>query len=116
MSMNVFITAQREVTFKRKSGELGTNIQVEKFSAWQTPTDITYKILGSDDPINAYCEYILTLFQDKKGPVYDPDDVFCVKDPIGTRIYNPAKEHIAEFKKWMQEMEEEGYTINLELI
>lgn len=116
MSMNVFITAQREITFKRKNGEIGTDIQAEKFSSWQTRTTVTHAILASNDPINAYCEYVLSLSEDEEEPVYDPDDVFCEKDPIGTRIYNASKEHIAEFKKWMHEMEEEGYTIKIEMI
>jgi hypothetical protein len=116
MSMNVFITAQREVTFKRKSGEPGTDTQVEKFSTWQTRTATTYKILGSDDPITAYCEYILTLSEDEEEPVYAPDDVFCEQKPIGTRIYNPAKEHVKDFKEWINLVEENGYTVKLEMI
>jgi len=114
--MNVFITAQREVTFKRKSGEIGTDIQSKEFSSWQTRTTVTHAILASKDPINAYCEYVLSLSEDEEEPVYAPDDVLSEKDPIGTRIYNPAKEHVKDFKKWMHEMEEAGYTIKLEMI
>ena len=56
MSMNILITAEREITFKKKNGQRGRDIQTTKFNEWQTPTRVTHQILTSMDPAQTYID------------------------------------------------------------
>ena len=112
MSMNIYIDASREVTVN-KTGKVST--QTITFSAWQTPTDVTYKILESADHKQAYIDYILLHSGDREMPVYADDDIFCCNGPIGTETYNSGKEHVAKLIEWITDAEEEGYEVEFSL-
>ena len=117
MSMNIFITATRNVTFKKKNGKVGEDTQTVKFNAWQTPTIVTRQILASDDCAQAYINWVLTEFsEDEEVNVYADDDVFCEGEPIGVGIINEGKEHVQEFKDWMFDVQENGFTVTFEEI
>jgi hypothetical protein len=117
MSMNIFITADRKVTFKDKNGKRSSSIQTERFRAWQTPTRVTHEILASHDMKQAYVDWILReCSRDREWPVYADDDFLGVGEPVGTRIVNEGKEHVEEFRAWVEQVEEEGFTVNFEMI
>jgi hypothetical protein len=117
MSMNVYITASRKITFKKKNGQRGGGIQTVKFDAWQTPTNVTYEIVKSADPQQAYTNWILTeRSQDEDVLIYAEDDIFGEYVPVGRKTYNPGKEHVEKFREWVQEVEEEGYTVKFEVM
>ena len=116
MSMNVFILAEREVTFKKKNGVTGTDSQIVKFAAWQTPTKDTYEIVGSDNPVQAYTDWVLKRARDEQVPVYDEKDCWAEGEPVGYEVYNAGKEHVQQFQEWIEEVEENGYTVKIEVI
>ncbi len=112
MSMNIYITASRKVTFKKKDGKRGGSIQTVKFNAWQTPTEVTRSILSSKDPKAAYIEWIArdrSTVQEE--PMYAADDIWCEGPVIGVNFYNAGKEHIDQFLQWCDDVQEEGYVI-----
>ncbi len=117
MSMNIYITATRKITFKKKNGKRSGGIQHEKFNAWQTPTKITHEILASKDPIQAYVDWIIRdCSHSQEFPVYAEDDIFGEGTPIGVRIVNGGEEHIESFLEWVKHVEEEGFTVKFEMI
>jgi len=114
MSMNIYITARRKISFKRKDGTQGSDIQKVKFNAWQTTTKVTYEIMESEDRKQAYIDWVSTRSFIEEVKVYADDDILCEKDPIGIEVYNAGKDHIHEFKQWCDKMEEDGFLINYE--
>ena len=90
MSTNIHFVAKREISFKKKNAEVATDIQVEYFDVWQTPTSVTYQIMLSDDRINAYLKWASS---------------FGSQD---------ALQHCENFKEWVEIKEEQGYTIETE--
>lgn len=116
MSMNVFIFAEREITFKKKDGRSASEIQTVKFNAWQTPTSDTHMILASEDPIKAYIDWILAERSwDDEVPLFADDDVFC-DCPIGKETVNHGKAHVVELRDWIARVEEDGFTVKVEMI
>jgi hypothetical protein len=115
MSMNVYITARREVVVV-KTGE--KSVQTEHFDALQTPTKVTYEIVGSANPIQAYKDWVRETGKEceREELVYADDDIFCERDPIGTEMYNPADSHLEDFDHWLESMEKNGYEVQIEVM
>jgi hypothetical protein len=117
MSMNILITASREITFKKKDGRRGGGAQTVEFRALQTPTGVTHKILASKDPAQTYIDWVLAeCSQDEIEPVFAEDDIWQEGDPVGTRVWNHGKEHVEEFRAWIKDVEENGFTVKFEMI
>jgi hypothetical protein len=117
MSMNIMITATRKVTYKKKNGKRTGGIQTLNFDALQTPTQITYDILASKDPAQTYIDWVLRDCScDEILPVFAEDDLFEKGEPVGTVVWNHGKEHVEEFRDWVNSVEEEGYTLKFEMI
>ena len=117
MSMNIFITASRKITFKKKDGRRSSSIQTVVFSTYQTPTRVTYEILESTNPAQTYIDYILAECSvDEEEPVFADDDIYGEGKPVGIEIYNAGKEHVEEFKAWIAQVEEDGFTVKFEMI
>lgn len=115
MSMNVYITASRKITFKKKNGKRGGGIQTLSFNALQTPTNVTYKIVNSADPKQEYIEWVKSCGRVEQIPVYEEDDIFGEKEPIRYDEYDWAAEHIELFEQWIVDVEEEGYAVKFEV-
>jgi hypothetical protein len=116
MSMNIMITASRKITFKKKNGKRGGEIQTVEFRALQTPTQVTYDILASQDPAQTYIDWVLAeCSRDVVEPVF-AEDYLLGDSPTGTRVWNAGKEHVEEFRAWIEHVEEEGYTVKYEMI
>lgn len=116
MSMNIFISASRKVTFKKKNGKRGGGIQNVEFRAYQTPTHITHDILASKDPAQTYIDWVLAeCSRDVVEPVF-AEDYLLGDSPTGTRVWNAGKEHVEEFRAWIKHVEEEGFTVKYEMI
>ena len=117
MSMNIFITAERKITFKKKDGKRSGSVQKVEFSTYQTPTRVTYDILESKDPAQTYIDWVLAECSvDEEEPVFADDDIYGEGKPVGTAIYNAGKEHVEEFKAWIAQVEEDGFTLKFEMI
>lgn len=111
MSTNIHFLASREIyiPFLNK-----TEVQEIYFEqVWQTSTKETMMIQSSDNPIQAYTDWILTKNLTDEINVYEEDDYFC-DNPIGTKIHNYSEEHIEEFNKWLFWCKENGYSVTVE--
>ena len=117
MSMNVYISAERQVAFKKKNGKRGTDKQIEVFTALQTPTRVTYEIVNSADPVQAYVDWVLRECSfDEEFKVYAEDDIFGEGEPVSVEIYNSGKEHVELFREWVERVEEDGFKVVFEVI
>ena len=117
MSMNIMITASRKITFKKKDGKRASSVQTVEFRAFQTPTHVTKQILASKDPAQTYIDWVLAECSvDEEEPVFADDDIYGEGKPVGIEIYNAGKEHVEEFRSWIQQVEEDGFTLKFEMI
>lgn len=113
MSMNVHIYAEYRVR-NLKTGQLRT-LQ-EPFHAWQTRTEDSYRIVRSDDPIQAYCDWVLSVSQEEQLERYAEDDVMSEGPVVGYDTYHPGKEHVAELLEWVEHMKSIGGTVKVEVV
>ena len=109
MSMNICFEAVSEVQVV-KTGQLSVQTD-EATMVWQTPTAVTYAILEAEDQVKAYCDWVLSLAKDETEPVFDEDDIWGEREPIGERIYNYGRDHVKEFQEWVKSRVEQGYDI-----
>ena len=119
MSMNVYIIAVRKAFAFNKKGEKIEFEDSRKFNAWQTPTKITKQIVFSGDietQIAEYKKYIFSLRQVKTQPIYAEDDFFGEREPIRYEEYCIADEHLQDFEEWISDMDNQGFTISIEMI
>ena len=116
MSMNVYIEAVRKITYRNKAGKRKTDTQRIKFNAVQTPSKVTYEILESADPAEAYREYIRSRSCVEQEPIYAADDIMCENEPIGYQDYDWTVEHLSKFDEWVRTVEEDGYTVEIGMI
>ena len=116
MSMNIYITAVRNVRFTRKDGTEGSSSQELNFDAHQTPTAITYNILDSSDPAQTYIEWIRSQGVDEIIPTYAEDDHWCEGTPTGSYVFNAHEEHVKEFQEWLLHVDAEGYAVQYHMI
>jgi hypothetical protein len=109
MSTNIHFIATREIKVIKTNK---ISIQEIRFNEWQTPTRVTREIMESNDPIEAYKDWILReCSRDEEFPIYAEDDIFGQREPVGRQIYNAGKEHLEQFNKWLKMCDEEGYTV-----
>ena len=109
MSMNINIEGKRKVKVL-KTGR----IEEQQIFArvWQTPTEVTYKILQAENKFDAYADWVMSIRRDYEEDVYATyEDKMMERNPIGTRIVNEGKEHIREIEEWMKKAEADGYEI-----
>ena len=111
MSINLHIVAQREIEVV-KTGARQTQYADYRFT-WQTPTEVTGRIMQATDRKQAYIDWVTSISKDEFVNTYADEDVFC-DNPIGTEVYNSGKEHIDDFTAWCNYMETNGYEIKFE--
>jgi len=107
MSMNLQVSGERTVTVN-KTGKKSK--QTTHFSLWQTPTEVTRAALKGN-PKQFYIDWVKERSEDETEEVFAEDDIWCEREPIGTRTSNPGLEHIAELEQWLKECEDEGYEL-----
>ena len=126
--MNIYLEALMKVT-SVKTGE--TQYISRKFSCYQTPTSITYKILDSNNKYKEYCNWVL-VFPDEysKEPIYlldynendSPKETARKYDLDLERCFGNEKidnpiigyrdtrlEHIKDLDDWIEQCKLEGY-------
>ena len=111
MSTNINIFAEREIEVV-KTGSRQTQDIYYSFT-WQTPTEVTEKIMQATDRKQAYIDWVTSTSKDELINTYADEDILC-DNPIGTKVYNSGKEHINNFTAWCNYMEKEGYEIKFE--
>ena len=119
MSMNIRISAERDISYSRRVGDTVftcLDTQSVRFEVYQTPTSVSYEIVNSADPAEAYAAWVLKeRSRDEEVPVYGEDDVFGDEDPVGYRTYNAGEDHVRDFRTWRADMELQGYTVKFEV-
>lgn len=108
MSMNLHLVAEREVTVVKTGKQRKQEIY---FDLWQTPTVVTNEIMGKSDVKQAYIDWVTSMSETEKIPVYADDDLFGDHDPIGFEEVNTGVDHVTELNAWIKECENEGYEI-----
>ena len=107
MSMNLHVSATVKATLPN-----GKVIDItHNFELWQTPTKITRALLKADNVLNAYCEWILSVSEDKEEPIYDRKVDYFNPPIVGHKTVNYGKEHIEELMEWAQEYADDGFEI-----
>lgn len=104
MNLHVYATANAIV--------VGTNKEIKitrSFDLWQTPTKVTYACLESEDVATAYIDWVRSVSEDEKIPIYAPDDYICENDPIGYKVVNYGQDHIKCLLTWIEE--QDGFKI-----
>ena len=101
-----------------KNGKKGKTIRqklknTERLPVWQTPTEVTMKILASSDPVKEYFDWVQTHSKIYYKPVYAPDDLFCENDPVSFVPVDHAQEHIKQFTTLMNRYKDEGYELDV---
>jgi len=113
MSMNILIQATQQVQVIKTGKIRERRIQ---FSAWQTPTKITWDIVNSSKPADVYKDWILANTEDQTEAVFAETDIWEDGEPIGTKVVNLGKEHVAEFDDWLKMCEEEGFEVSFRVV
>jgi hypothetical protein len=110
--MNIHILASRNVIVE-KTGE--KSVQEEYFDEWQTPTKVSYEIEKSDNPIQAYKDWVMSISRDEEVTVYAEDDILNEGEPIGTKTVNYGEYHIEQLNEWIEVYKNAGYEISVEV-
>ena len=121
MSMNLVIAIEKPMLDLTTNKEVIHYVYLEVF---QTPTDVTRKIIEMDDPLKGYEEWALENSEDEEEKVYhDPQDEFLVEDGhkdddpslYKVVIYNYGKEHIENLRNEIESAKRTGYKISYEV-
>jgi hypothetical protein len=113
MSMNIHFAGVRDIQVV-KTGAIER--QEDYINVWQTPTEVTYNIANSDNPVRAYVNWVLTQSEDIQEPVYADDDIFGEHEPVGHTTYNPARDHAAAFLKEVRLLRRCGFAIEAQVM
>lgn len=113
MSTNINIKATRKISYTKKDGSIGNDVQSTYFDCVQTPTDVTNAIMDSVNKLSAYIDYVKSLSTVRKVPLYAEDDFFQVGEVVGYEDVDWTIDHIKELNAWILEIEEIGYEIEV---
>lgn len=118
MSMNLYIEATRKAFAFNGKGKKVTFTDRRSFDCWQTPTSLTYDVLGKateDEKIQAYIRWADSVSEPYTENIYDynaqvnEDFEYPI---IGSKVVNPAQEHANELRQFIAMCREEGFDIN----
>jgi len=108
MSMNFYISGKRDITVN-KTGVVET--QHCNYQPWQTPTTVTYEILASMLPVEAYKAWVMSRDTEFTEDVYADSDIFCEGEPVGTKVVHPSKEECTQVDEWIAAVVAQGYEL-----
>lgn len=117
MSMNLYVHGLRKAFAFNRFGKKVEFEDRRNFCLWQTPTELTYKILELktvEEKIKAYIDWIYSVSSPREEIVYDysanPNEDFNYP-VIGKEIVNPAKEHEEQLKDFVKYADDEGFEL-----
>lgn len=124
--MNIHISASREIKYKDKNDIEKTDVQEISFDCWQTPTKASYKIIDEltvKDRLESYKKYILDLNCTYESEEWASYDDMCKASlhgdsnikPIGIKVINTSQEHVNELTEWINDVEEKGYRVEIDV-
>jgi hypothetical protein len=108
--MNLYVERSRNATAVVK-GKQKRFVDRSSFNLWQTPTEVTRRLLQEKDTLAAYCDWVRSNSKDREFEIYAEDDIFQERDPIGVEVCNDGKDHIESLLEWVKESIEDGYRI-----
>lgn len=111
MSTNFHIRAERSIKVLKTEN---IEIQSQYLHVWQTSSKQTASIISSEDPLQAYVNYVMSISKDETNPIYAENDIFRENDPIGTEVVNYGKLHIKQLKDYMSILEKDGFEFTYE--
>jgi len=96
--MNIKLSAKIKADLKNKNNEIIETREIfDNFSTKQTPTEITKKILNSDNKLQTYIEFVNDRINEEYiENIYSEDDYFEECEPIAFVKGNYATDHINE--------------------
>lgn len=110
--MNILIYGEREIIIPAIDKQ---ETQTKQVFVFQTPTEVSYEILESSDPIAVYCDYVLSVSEETTIDIYSVNDFFQECEPIGTETFHRGKDHIEELMQDIQSLKESGYKIKFDV-
>ena len=111
MSTNIHFEAHRDILVIKTGKQ---EIQSARFKeVWQTPTDVTRKIMKAKDHFQAYRDWVMEGQEDQREPLYAPGDIFHEGPIVGYETFNYGVEHLKDFDGWLKMMQEDGYEIEV---
>ncbi len=119
MSMNVHITATRNASTVKKNGEVINFIDRIDFACWQTPTKVSYEIEQAgplNEQIAAYKKWVMKTGISYTVPVFPDHDIWKEGQAIGVLEVNEHQEHCINLDQWIEESDNNGYTVELFVI
>lgn len=100
MSMNIYIEGTRKVLLKSNPSKEST--QTIHFNCWQTPTDVTDKILKSKDQMQAYKDWVMDFYKRVK-----------IEDDCGDVYDGYSEDHIERLNEFIKKCKNESYEIEI---
>lgn len=107
MSINIHLRAI--VDAKLPNGN--TKTLSERYDLYQTPTNVSFQIESSSDPLSAYLSWLRKVVIPYESDVYSDDDVWHEKPPIGKKLVDDYDSISGELKEWIHSHELDGYRI-----
>lgn len=114
MSTNIHIIGTRRITYTDGKGCQQADKQEIKFPCWQTPSEVTRKIMATYSPIAEYQAWIRSQARVEKIGIYREDDIFCEGPVIGYDTLCEADIHIEKLNGWLEMCNEEGFNVTVE--
>lgn len=106
MSMNLYIRGEREIAVVKHPNIIDK--QYINFELLQTPTVLTYSVLGLknlSEQIVCYKQWVLQRYEDEEEFIYDDSNAISWDDEpviVGKKIVNYGVEHIEELDSFLQ--------------
>lgn len=110
MSMNLYVERSRNATAIVK-GKQKRFVDRSSFNLWQTPTEVTRRLLQEKDTLSAYCDWVRSNSKDREFKMYADDDFRQERECVRIEVYNTGDEHIESLLEWVNSSIEDGYQI-----
>lgn len=107
--MNRFcILAIRDVLVL-KTGIKESEIVRFDFWPWRPPVKIVERLMETENPLQSYKDWILSVSEDREAVVFDEYDQY----PIGKEFFNAGKKFISKLEDWIETKISQGYDITI---
>ena len=114
MSINIHIIGTRRITYTDGKGRQKAGKQEIEFPCWQTPSEVSRKIMATYSPIAEYQDWVRDQAQVEKIGIYHEHDIFCEGPVIGYNTFCAADDHLEQLDVWLMMCHEEGYKVTVE--
>jgi len=109
--MNLCLYGERTIAYKDGNRKRRTSKQQIEFECWQTPTEVSYAIKSSPDPLVAYSNWVKENDSPYEEYDYADGNWSLDEEPCGKILVSPAEQHLTKLSEWLCLAQEEGYAI-----